>query len=145
MSVAQEKRATNFVPVVDYQMDRDRLVRSIRLLQVMILVLLVLVGVLLYWLSRINAHVDAAVRSVDAIHQGIDETFKAGFPHLQTALKQAKELNAALKEGGSLSQRLEEASDRAIEKAKRELPAAVDAIIKQKVAEIEQRVRKINP
>jgi hypothetical protein len=142
MNDAQQKKSLHFTDEVIYQMAGERLLRSIRLLQLMIFVLIVLVGVLLYKLLQISNHVDAAVRSVDAIHQGITDTFKAGLPELKEARDLAKQLNNDLAEGGRLSQRLKEATDSAVDRAKRELPAAVDQIIEQKVKEFERRVRE---
>jgi hypothetical protein len=142
---AQQQKANESDMAVVYQVEQERLLKSIRLLQGMVVILLVFVGALLFRLSQISHQVEAAVRSVDDIHLGINDAFKRGLPELEQAQELAKQLKADLAEGGSLSQRLEEASDRAIEKAKQELPKVVDAIIKQKIAEIERQVQKIKP
>jgi len=145
MREEQQKRVLGSDEAVLYQLQQERLLRSIRMLQVLMLILIVMVGVLLFRLSQISDQVAATVRSVDEIHLGISDMFKQGLPELQEAQTLAKQLKADLAVGGGLSQRLDEATDRAIEKAKREIPSAVDAIIEQKLKDFDARVRRLRP
>lgn len=139
MSTSAPRGSKVAIDEASYQVDRDRMLRAIRLLQMIAGVLSLLVAGMVVALYQISAQAERSVSEVNKIRAGIQDVFQQNLPliaqineGLSNAVPQAEQLNKALKSGGELDQRINDAMDR----AEQRVPAAIEDYLRNNMARL---------
>lgn len=139
MSTSAPRGSKVAIDEASYQVDRDRMLRAIRLLQIMAGMLSLLVAGMVVALYQISAQAERSVSEVNKIRAGIQDVFQQNLPliaeineGLSKAVPQAEQLNKALKSGGELDQRINDAMDR----AEQRVPAAIEDYLRNNMARL---------
>lgn len=139
MSTTAPRGARVAIDEATYQVDRDRMMRAIRLLQLLAGVLSLLVVGMAAALYQINTQAERSVSEVNKIRAGIQDVFQQNLPMiaeinagLSKAVPQAEKLNSALKAGGELDQRINDAMSR----AEQRVPAAIEEYMRNNMARL---------
>lgn len=139
MSTAAPRGAKVAIDEASYQVDRDRMMRALRFLQILSGVLSLLVIGMVVALYQISAQAERSVSEVNKIRAGIQDVFQQNLPMiaqinegLSKAVPQAQQLNSALKSGGELDQRINDAMSR----AEQRVPVAIENYMRNNLARL---------